>query len=81
MKYQVSMVSIWKQAEPVPRDGLAGFNSLRAGPLRRKKRAWMFDNEIDWVTRLEKCCFVRREARGAAQYFLNTFEYKAEHKQ
>jgi hypothetical protein len=29
----------------------------------------MFDNEIDWVTRLEKCCFVRREARGVAQDF------------
>jgi len=56
----------------------AGFNSLRAGPLRRKKQAWMFDNEIDWVMRLEMLQ-VRREARERRK-ILNTFEYKAEHK-
>jgi hypothetical protein len=39
----------------------------------------MFDNEIDWVTRLEMPQ-VRREAHERRK-ILNTFEYKAEHKQ
>ena len=39
----------------------------------------MFDNEIDWVTRLEMLP-ARREARQATK-IPNTFEYKAEHKQ
>ena len=39
----------------------------------------MFDNEIDWVMRLEMLQ-VRREARERRK-ILNTFEYKAEHKQ
>ena len=38
----------------------------------------MFDNEIDWVMRLEMLR-VRREAREPRK-ILNTFEYKAEHK-
>ena len=38
----------------------------------------MFDNEIDWVMRLEMLQ-VRREARERRK-ILNTFEYKAEHK-
>ena len=57
----------------------AGFNGLRAGLLDMEK-AWMFDNEIDWVMRLEMLTWpaVRRVER---RKFLNTFEYKAEHKQ
>jgi hypothetical protein len=39
----------------------------------------MFDNEIDWVTRLEMLS-VRREARQQRS-IPSTFEYKAEHKQ
>ena len=39
----------------------------------------MFDNEIDWVMRLEMLQ-VRREARERRK-ILNTFEYKAEHMQ
>ena len=39
----------------------------------------MFDNEIDWATRLEML-EPRREAR-AERKIPNTFEYKAEHKQ
>ncbi len=38
----------------------------------------MFDNEIDWVTRLE-CSRVRREACEAAQD-PRAYTYKAEHK-
>jgi hypothetical protein len=41
----------------------AGFNSLRAGLSRRKREVWMFDNEIDWVTRLG--CEVRSNCREA----------------
>ena len=39
----------------------------------------MFDNEIDWVMRLEML-WVRREAREQRK-IPSTFEYKAEHKQ
>jgi len=39
----------------------------------------MFDNEIDWVTRLEMPR-ARREARQRKK-IPSTFEYKAEHKQ
>jgi len=39
----------------------------------------MFDNEIDWVTRLEMLR-VRREAHKQKK-IPSTFEYKAEHKQ
>jgi hypothetical protein len=39
----------------------------------------MFDNEIDWVTRLE-IPRARREARQRKK-IPSTFEYKAEHKQ
>ena len=38
----------------------------------------MFDNEIDWVMRLEMLQ-VRREARKQKK-IPSTFEYKAEHK-
>ncbi len=40
----------------------------------------MFDNEIDWVTRLENAVLSAVRRAGGAR-FLNTFEYKAEHKQ
>ncbi len=39
----------------------------------------MFDNEIDWVMRLE-ARFAGREARGWMKA-LNAFKYKAEHMQ
>ena len=42
-----------------------------------KEEAWMFDNEIDWVTRLE-CSSVRREAHEVTKD-PDTFKYKAEH--
>jgi len=40
----------------------------------------MFDNEIDWVTRLESHS-VRREAQAMAGKIPGANEYKAEHKQ
>ena len=39
----------------------AGFKSLRARLLREKREAMIFDNEIDWVTRLKRL-LLRREA-------------------
>jgi len=39
----------------------------------------MFDNEIDWVTRLEMPHDPPR-GRVGRRKILNTFEYKAEHK-
>jgi hypothetical protein len=50
------------------------------GRLDKEPRPWMFDNEIDWVTRLENAR-VRREARSSEGKTSNAFEYKAEHKQ
>ena len=43
----------------------------------------MFDNEIDWVTRLERLlATVRREAAGSERAEIpSTYTYKAEHKQ
>ena len=39
----------------------------------------MFDNEIDWVTRLESCMSAVRRT-GQQQKFPRAYTYKAEHK-
>ena len=44
---------------------------------RKNETAWMFDNEIDWVTRLE--CRLTAVRRMEWQETPNTFIYKAEH--
>jgi hypothetical protein len=62
------------------RNDLAGrFQQPQGWPTSANEVVWMFDNEIDWVTRLEMPQ-VRREARERRK-ILNTFEYKAEHMQ
>ena len=64
---------IWKQA------GYAsGFQQPQGWAFSAKEKALMFDNEIDWVTRLGSCLTaVRREAQ---RKFPSTYTYKAEHK-
>ena len=42
-------------------------------------KVWMFDNEIDWVTRLE--CDPAAVRRKGERNTPNMFKYKAEHKQ
>ena len=72
------MTPIWKQARQFLNCG-GRFQQPQGWAFSAKEKAWMFDNEIDWVTRLEMLP-VRREARERRK-ILNTFEYKAEHKQ
>ena len=55
------------------------FQQPQGWPSSVNEGVWMFDNEIDWVTRLEMLQ-ARREARKQRK-IPNTFEYKAEHMQ
>jgi hypothetical protein len=75
----ISVAAIWMQAGPcngwVRQVSTA---SGRAFPIK-SGRVWMFDNKIDWVTRLE-CRCARREARSMANDFKHV-KYKAEHMQ
>ena len=49
----------------------------RAVATEKHAPVWMFDNEIDWVTRLE--CRLTAVRRIEWQKTPNTFIYKAEH--
>ncbi len=61
------------------RDWSGRFQRPQGRPFSTKSKAWMFDNEIDWVMRLGML-LIRREAREQRK-IPSTFEYKAEHKQ
>ena len=74
------VTSIWKQAA-LSSDWRGRFQQPQGWPASAKDAGLMFDNEIDWVTRLENAALSAVRRARAAQDFLNTFEYKAEHKQ
>jgi hypothetical protein len=60
------MTANWRQARPINKFGRRVSRALGPGFLIRK--AWIFDNECDWVTRL-KSPDVRREAHGWVKDF------------
>ena len=65
------MVSTSKQAADLRIGGR--FHQPQGWPFSAKERVWMFDNEIDWVTRLE-CCesAVRRAKRRKIRERIHT---------
>jgi hypothetical protein len=48
---------IWRQAGQANEIGRQVSHRLRAGYLEKDETVWMFDNEIDWVMRME-CTFL-----------------------
>jgi hypothetical protein len=65
---------IWKQAGNKLDRQVSAASGLA---FPKKREGLMFDNEIDWVTRLESRQSAVRRTRQ--RKFSNTYTYKAEH--